>query len=169
VSQQPHSGLGRLIFEVSGLQTGTHLSVGPLWMRDRPVEETSVWQHTTLTRDSQPASQRRQTHTLDRAVTRTDNPVIGHCKTWRFDSVIMLFKAQIYHMYKDSFRTSQRTQCAFARKANRLMLCKELMVVCCEKHVKHKHCAWTKHRACVCEADCSYSGVNSHSVASPSK
>jgi hypothetical protein len=40
--QQPHSDLCRLIFKVSGLRTGTQLSVGLLWMKDRPVEETSV-------------------------------------------------------------------------------------------------------------------------------
>jgi len=33
--------------------TNTH-TVGLLWMRDRPVAETSTWQHTTLTTDRHP-------------------------------------------------------------------------------------------------------------------
>ena len=35
----------------------TH-SLGLLWTRDRPVAETSTWQHTTLTRDRHPCPQR---------------------------------------------------------------------------------------------------------------
>jgi hypothetical protein len=40
---------GGLIIEVSRSHPDTQHSVGPLWMRDRPVAETSTWQHTTFT------------------------------------------------------------------------------------------------------------------------
>jgi len=55
-------------------QRYTH-SVGLLWTRYRPVAETSIWQHTTLTTDRSlppvvfepaiPASEPTQTHPLD--------------------------------------------------------------------------------------------------------
>jgi hypothetical protein len=55
-------------------------SVGLLWTRDRPVAETSTWQHKHCTTDRHPrprvgfeptipASARPQTHALDRAAT----------------------------------------------------------------------------------------------------
>jgi hypothetical protein len=39
--------------------------------------------------------------------------------------------------YKYSARTLQRTQCAFIRKTNRLMLYGEITVIYCENHRKH--------------------------------
>jgi hypothetical protein len=39
------------LFDVSRSHSGTPHSVGLLWTGDRPVAETSTWQHTTLTRD----------------------------------------------------------------------------------------------------------------------
>ena len=65
------------------------LLVGPglLWMSDRPVADTSTWQHTTLTREKHPyppagfepeipASQRPQTHALNGAAMGIANYVI---------------------------------------------------------------------------------------------
>jgi len=51
VVQQPITDLGRLIVEVLVSHTG---SVGHLWTRDRPVEETATRQHTTSTGDRHP-------------------------------------------------------------------------------------------------------------------
>ena len=45
MAQQPNSGLGRLIAEVSRSLTDTPHAVGLLWTRDRPVAETSTWLH----------------------------------------------------------------------------------------------------------------------------
>ena len=50
--------LGRLMVEFCEIthgQTKPHL-VELLWTRDRPVTETSTWQHRTLTRDKHPCS-----------------------------------------------------------------------------------------------------------------
>jgi hypothetical protein len=58
VAQQPYSGTGRLISEVSRSHTDTPHSVVFLWGRDRPVAETSTGQHTTLTRDKHPCPRR---------------------------------------------------------------------------------------------------------------
>jgi hypothetical protein len=41
-------------FTITHLDTHTSRSVGLLWTSDRPVAETSTWQHTTLTRDRHP-------------------------------------------------------------------------------------------------------------------
>jgi len=71
-------GLRPLIFDVSRSHQETPKSVGLLWTSDRPVAETPTWQDTTLTRDRHPAparfepaipaTQRPQTHALDRMV-----------------------------------------------------------------------------------------------------
>jgi hypothetical protein len=74
--------------------THTH-SVGVLWTRDRPVAETSMWQHTTSQETSKPtagfeppipASERSQTHALDLAATGIGElGVIHHnsCIKWQ--------------------------------------------------------------------------------------
>ena len=54
VAQQSYSVLGSLMFKVFRLHTDTPHSVGLLWTRDRPVAETSTWQHTTFTTDKHP-------------------------------------------------------------------------------------------------------------------
>jgi hypothetical protein len=46
--------LGLLTVEVSRSHSDTPHSVGLFWTSDRPVAETSTWQHTTLTRDRHP-------------------------------------------------------------------------------------------------------------------
>ena len=51
VAQQPHWGQDRLTIEVSASPSDTPQSVGLLWTSDRPVAETSTWQHKTLTKD----------------------------------------------------------------------------------------------------------------------
>ena len=80
VAQQPYSDLSRLVAEVSRSHTETPHPVGLLWTRDRPVVETSTWQHTTFTADRPPcppagcepairASARPHTYAIDLAVT----------------------------------------------------------------------------------------------------
>jgi hypothetical protein len=46
VAQQPKSGLGRLLLEVSRSHLDTRHSVGLLWTSDHSVAETSTWEHT---------------------------------------------------------------------------------------------------------------------------
>ena len=71
--------------------THTHIFVGLVWMRDRPVAETSTWQYTTSTRDRHPfprrdsnppipAGERPQTHALDRVASG-----IGVTESWRYN------------------------------------------------------------------------------------
>jgi len=78
MAQQPPVGQGLLTVEASRSHPVTPHSVGLLWTSDQPDAETSTWQHTTLTKDSHPrptegfepaisASERQQTHPLDRA------------------------------------------------------------------------------------------------------
>jgi hypothetical protein len=50
-------GLGLLIVGVSRSHSDTPLSVGILWMNDRPVAETCTWQLTKITRDRHPCPQ----------------------------------------------------------------------------------------------------------------
>ena len=54
MAQQPVVGQGLLIIEASLPHSDTTHSVGILWTSDRPVAETSTWQHTTRTRDKHP-------------------------------------------------------------------------------------------------------------------
>jgi hypothetical protein len=103
VVQQPYSGLGRLFAEVSRSHTDTPHPAGLLWTRDRPVVETSTWQHTTFTADSPPcppagfesavrARARPQTYEWDRAVTGVGGFVLRvskcltlmQCSVWTF-------------------------------------------------------------------------------------
>jgi len=56
LTQQPYSGLGRLIVEVSRSHADTPHSVGLLWTRDRPIAETYTWQRTIFTRDRCPCA-----------------------------------------------------------------------------------------------------------------
>jgi len=59
-TQQSHSGLGSFIVDVLRSHTFKHTTpVWLLWMRDRPVAETSTWQqrHWCHQRDSDPQSQ----------------------------------------------------------------------------------------------------------------
>jgi hypothetical protein len=51
MAEQPLVGLGFLIVEVLRSHSDTPHSVGLLWTSDRPVAETSTWQHATFTRD----------------------------------------------------------------------------------------------------------------------
>ena len=54
-------------------------SVGFLWTRDRPVSKTCTWQHTTLTRDRLPCSQRDSNpHPSERAATDLRFRPCGH-------------------------------------------------------------------------------------------
>jgi len=80
VAQQHIVVQGLFIIEASRSHSDAPHWVWSLWTRDRPVAETSSWQHTTLTRDRHPwfpvgfeptipSSERRHTHALDRVAT----------------------------------------------------------------------------------------------------
>jgi hypothetical protein len=57
--QQPLVGQGLLIIEDSRSHSDAHThSVGVLWTSGQAEEETSIWQHTTLTRDRHPRPRR---------------------------------------------------------------------------------------------------------------
>ena len=81
MAQQPLVGQGLLIVEGLQLQSYAARSVGLLWTSDQPDTETSTWQHNAHKRQKSmpsarfepaiPASERLQTHALDRASTRT--------------------------------------------------------------------------------------------------
>jgi hypothetical protein len=79
MTRQPIVGQGQLIVKDSRLYSDTPHSVRHLWTSDRPDVEICTRQHTTLTTDIHappevlepaiPASERSQTHALDRAAT----------------------------------------------------------------------------------------------------
>jgi hypothetical protein len=50
--QQPLVGQGVLIIEASQSLSDTLQLVGHFWMSHKPNTETSIWQHTTFTRDT---------------------------------------------------------------------------------------------------------------------
>ena len=50
-TRQPLVGQGLLIIEARRSHLDTALSVGLPWASDQPDVDTSIWQHTTLTRD----------------------------------------------------------------------------------------------------------------------
>jgi len=58
MAQQPLVGQDHLIFEAPGSHSDTPHSVGLLWTSDQPEAETSIWQHTTVTRDRHPCPRR---------------------------------------------------------------------------------------------------------------
>jgi hypothetical protein len=78
MAQQPLVGQGLHIIEASWSHSDTTHSVELLWARDQR-DQTSTWQHTTHNRQTTmtpggfqpaiPASERPQTHALDRAAT----------------------------------------------------------------------------------------------------
>jgi hypothetical protein len=84
-AQQPPVGQGLLTLEASRSHSDTPHSLLLLWMCDQHNAETSTWQHTTIPREKEretsmtpagfeptiPASERPQTHALDRAATGT--------------------------------------------------------------------------------------------------
>jgi hypothetical protein len=64
--RQPLVGQGLLIIKASRWHTDKPHSVGFLWMRNRPVAETSTWQNITLARgDSKPHSQQASGRTTE--------------------------------------------------------------------------------------------------------
>ena len=54
MARQPLVGQGLLNVEVSRSHSRQPHSVGLLWTSDRPLVETSTWQHTTITTDRHP-------------------------------------------------------------------------------------------------------------------
>jgi len=77
LARQPKLGQGLLIYEVSRSHTTTHHSrQGSSEKMISSFEETSTWQHTTLTTDNTSTppvglGRRPQTYALDRAATGT--------------------------------------------------------------------------------------------------
>jgi hypothetical protein len=80
MARQPLVGQGLLIVEASRSHSDTSDSVGLLWTSDEPDADTSTWQqHNTHNRQAcmppaefeiaVPASERPQTHALDRTAT----------------------------------------------------------------------------------------------------
>ena len=80
MAQQPLLGQDLLIIDASPSHSDTHAhSVGLFWTSDQSDEETSTWQHTTLTTEifmypvgfepTIQANRRQHTHALDRAAT----------------------------------------------------------------------------------------------------
>jgi len=77
---RPKAGQVLLIVDASRSYSETTHWVGLLWMSDRPVADTSPWQHTTLTTNihapvafepTVSAGERLQTHASDSAATWT--------------------------------------------------------------------------------------------------
>jgi len=58
MANQPLVGQDLLIAEVSRSHSDTPQSVGLLWTSDQTGTETSIWQHTTITRDRHPCPRR---------------------------------------------------------------------------------------------------------------
>jgi hypothetical protein len=54
--------------------SNTPQSVGLLWTRDRPVAETSTWQHTTFTRDRHPCHRRDSKPQSQQQIGRIPSP-----------------------------------------------------------------------------------------------
>jgi hypothetical protein len=83
-------GQDLLIIEDSWSHSDTRQMVGLLWMSDQLVAKTSTWQYTALNRQRSmplagfeltlPASERPQTHTLDRVTTGFGQYILLHHK-----------------------------------------------------------------------------------------
>ena len=78
-------------------------SVGLLWTSDRPVVETSTWQHTALSTDrhthtpagfepTMPANERPQTHALDCAATGTSLQNVTKFKQFSFERPVFFWR-----------------------------------------------------------------------------
>jgi hypothetical protein len=83
VVQQPKSGLGHLLLELSRSRSDTPHLAGLLWMRDQSVADTFTWQHTNTEKRQMcmpvvgfvpmiPASTWPKVHALDRVATEID-------------------------------------------------------------------------------------------------
>jgi len=85
VAKQPHSSLGRLIFELSRPNTiiYTH-STGLLWTSDEPVAEAATYTNTPQTQGTKnPCPQRdSNAHSSNRAVETNDFSPHGHWDRW---------------------------------------------------------------------------------------
>jgi len=68
--------LGLLIVEISMLHTDTLYSVVLLWMRDRPVTESSTWQHSKISRDRYPSPPRNSNSQAQQSNGHYDRPNI---------------------------------------------------------------------------------------------
>jgi hypothetical protein len=118
-----HGSRGFLILVASRSHPDTPHSIGLLWTSVRPVAETWTWQHTTLTTDTHApagfepaisASERLQTHALDRAATgigcymRVRN---GKCAKFKFS--VFYFKGFLFWFVEKD--VSAMLQCGTAR------------------------------------------------------
>jgi len=66
--------LGLLTVKLSGSHSDTPHSVELLWSSERPVAETSTWQHTTITRNSHPCPRRDSNQQSQQASGRRPTP-----------------------------------------------------------------------------------------------
>jgi hypothetical protein len=94
MAQQSLLGQGFLFIEVSRSQSDTPHSVDLPCTSDRPVAETSTWQHTTLTRrqisipstvfePANPARERPQTRALNRSASENGALLLVPDNIWR--------------------------------------------------------------------------------------
>ena len=81
LAQQPIADHGRLVLEVFYItHNDTTQSVALLWTRDRPVAETSTWQHTALTTDDiHAAGGTRTRNSSKQAASDPRLRPLGHC------------------------------------------------------------------------------------------
>ena len=73
-------------------------SVGLLWTSDRPVAETSTWQHTTLTTDKHPRPRRDSNPQSQQASRRRPTPYTARSLLQMYCKLITLAVA-IIHLY----------------------------------------------------------------------
>ena len=77
MAQQPPVGQGLFFIEASRSHSDTRHLAGLLWTRDRPVANTSQWQHTTLTRDRHPWPRRDSNPQSQQVRSRRPTPSKG--------------------------------------------------------------------------------------------
>jgi hypothetical protein len=129
-------GLDLLIVEVSRSHSHASHSAWLLWMSDQPYAEASTWQHTTLIRDrypmppagfepANPAIERPQTHTLDRAATEIgpffiSSTVFAICNVWFNIEKFWILATECVWISYDSHR---KTVITFLNKIKPIFLC----------------------------------------------
>jgi hypothetical protein len=98
MAQQPQVGQALLIIKDSRSHSDTPYSVGLLWTSDQPYAETSTWRQKTDFHASAgfeptiPASERLQTHALDRSTTWSADVVILHLNVF---SRVRIYSAKL--------------------------------------------------------------------------
>jgi hypothetical protein len=89
-------GVEVVLFSLDHTQTRTPQSLGLLWMRDRPVAETSTWQHKHCTGDEHPCarwdSNPRSQQALGRRPTPQTTRPLGSAETFVIGHYITVFE-----------------------------------------------------------------------------